>query len=65
MGGETYVDLGYMRGNPNEDKIKLLVRQLQNLGVNIHHKNHELICSTRTVKIDQNTGEIVEEVVTT
>jgi hypothetical protein len=50
-----------MRGNPNEDKIKTLVRQLQNLGVNIQHKNHELICSTRKITVDKSTGEIIEE----
>lgn len=61
LGGENYKDLGYIRGNPNEDKIKTLVRQLQNLGVNIKHQNHELICSTRKIKVNKDTGEIVEE----
>jgi hypothetical protein len=61
LGGDSYKDLGYMRGNPNEDKIKTLVRQLQNLGVNIQHKNHELICSTRKITVDKSTGEIIEE----
>jgi hypothetical protein len=56
--------LGYLRGNPNEEKIKLLVRQLQNLGVDIKHKNHELISSVRTVKVNKDTGEIIEQVVT-
>jgi len=63
LGGENYKDLGYMRGNPNEGKIKLLVKQLQNLGVNIKHQNQEIICSTRKVKVDKSTGEIVEEYV--
>ena len=56
--------MGYLRGNPNEEKIKLLVRQLQNLGVDIKHKNHELISSVRTVKVNKDTGEIIEQVVT-
>lgn len=64
LGGDNYKDLGYIRGNPNEHKIKLLVQQLQNLGVNIKHQNHELICSVRSVKVDKDTGEILEEVVT-
>lgn len=63
LGGSNYKDLGYMRGNPNEEKIKLLVRQLQNLGVNIKHQNHEMICSTRKVQVNKSTGEIVEEYV--
>ncbi len=64
LGGKNYKDLGYMRGNPNEEKIKTLVTQLRNLGVNIKHQNHEMICSTRKVKVDKSTGEIIEEVVT-
>lgn len=64
LGGRNYKDLGYMRGNPNEEKIKTLVTQLKNLGVNIKHQNHELIYSTRKVKVDKETGEITEEVVT-
>lgn len=61
LGGENYKDLGYIRGNPNEDKIKKLVQQLKSLGVSIHHKNHELICTTREVKVDKSTGKIVEQ----
>lgn len=64
LGGKNYKDLGYMRGNPNEEKIKTLVTQLRNLGVNIKHQNHELIYSTRKVKVDRDTGEITEEVIT-
>lgn len=64
IGGENYKDLGYMRGNPNEEKIKGLVMQLKNLGVDIKHINHELIYSARKVKVNRDTGEIVEELVT-
>jgi transposase len=64
LGGENYKDLGYMRGNPDEEKIKGLVMQLKNLGVNIKHLNHELIFSVRKVKVNQDTGEIVEDLVT-
>jgi hypothetical protein len=53
-----------MRGNPDEEKIKGLVMQLKNLGVNIKHVDHELIFSVRKVKVNQDTGEIVESLVT-
>ena len=62
LGGENYKDLGYLRGNPNEDKIKTLVQQLKNLGVNIHHKSHEMIYSTKEVKVNKDTGEVQERV---
>ena len=62
LGGEKFKDLGYARGNPNEEKIKQLVKQLLNLGVNIKHQNHELICSVRKVKVNKATGEIIEEI---
>ena len=64
LGGENYKDLGYMRGNPDEEKIKGLVMQLKNLGVNIKHVDHELIFSVRKVKVNRDTGEIFEELVT-
>lgn len=64
LGGANYKDLGYMRGNPDEEKIKGLVMQLKNLGVNIKHLNHELIFSVRKVKVNRDTGEIVEDLVT-
>ncbi len=63
LGGENYKDLGYMRGNPNEEKIKTLVQQLRNLGVDIKHKEHQLLCSVRSIKVNQSTGEIIEETV--
>lgn len=53
-----------MRGNPDEEKIKGLVMQLKNLGVNIKHLNHELIFSVRKVKVNRDTGEIIEDLVT-
>lgn len=41
-----------MRGDPKEHKIKLLIRQLKNLGVDIHHHNHQTIVSERKVTVD-------------
>ena len=64
LGGENYKDLGYMRGNPNEDKIRILITQLKNLGVDIQHKNHEKIISVNKIKVNKATGEIVETVTT-
>lgn len=61
LGGENYKDLGYRRGNPNEDKVKLLVKQLRNLGVKIKHVDHEIIYSSTKVKVDKSTGEITEQ----
>ncbi len=50
--GEQYKELGYMRTDPKEHKIKLLLRQLKHLGVEIHHHNHQLIVSERKVTVD-------------
>lgn len=64
LGGASFKDLGYLRGNPDEEKIKKLVMQLKNMGVNIRHSDHELIVSVHKVKVDRDTGEIVEQLVT-
>ena len=42
-----------MRGDPNEHKIKLLIKQLKNLGVDIYHENHQVITSIRKMTVDQ------------
>ncbi len=52
LGGENYKDLGYMRGDPLEKQIEQLVRKLKKLGVDIRHENHQMITSTRKVKVD-------------
>lgn len=52
LAGDKYKELGYMRGDPKEHKIKLLIKQLKNLGVDVHHQNHQLITSVRKVKVD-------------
>jgi len=48
-----------MRGDPVEKQIEVLVRKLKNLGVDIKHENHQMIVSTRKVKVDQ-TGIVLQ-----
>ena len=52
IAGETYKDLGYMRGDPTEKQIEVLVRKLKSLGVHVRHENHQMITSVRKVKVD-------------
>lgn len=52
IAGDKYKELGYMRGDPKEHKIKLLIKQLKNLGVDVHHHNHQLVTSVRKVNVD-------------
>jgi len=58
IAGDKYKELGYMRGDPKEHKIKLLIKQLKNLGVQIYHENHQVIASTRHVNVDP-TGIVI------
>jgi hypothetical protein len=54
MGGSSYKDLGYKRGDPAEKQIEQLVRKLKSLGVDIRHENHQMIVnSVRRVKVDR------------
>lgn len=59
LGGQPYKDLGYMRGDPVEKQIDTLVRRLRSLGVDIKHERHQMITSTRKVKVDQ-TGIVLQ-----
>ncbi|MGE3682422.1 MAG: transposase [Bdellovibrionales bacterium] len=52
IAGDKYKELGDMRGDPKEHKIKLLIKQLKNLGVDIQHHNHQVIASVRKVNVD-------------
>lgn len=52
LGGATYKDIGYMRGDPTEKQIEQIVRKLKSLGVDIRHENHQMIVSVRKVKVD-------------
>jgi hypothetical protein len=59
LGGAPYKDLGYMRGDPLEKQVENLVRKLRSLGVDIKHENHQMILSTRKVKVDD-TGIVLQ-----
>jgi hypothetical protein len=52
LAGDQYKDLGYMRADPKEQKIKNLLSQLRSLGVEVHNHNHQLIWSKRVVKVE-------------
>jgi hypothetical protein len=52
LGGECYKELGYMRGDPRERQVEKLVKKLRALGVDIQHKNHQLITATRELRVD-------------
>jgi hypothetical protein len=58
LGGESYKDLGYMRGDPVEKQIEGLVRKLKSLGVDIRHEGHQII-TKRKVKVDD-TGIVLQ-----
>lgn len=60
IAGDSYRELGYMRANPNQDKILKLVSQLKNLGVNIKHQNNEMLTSIQQIAVNSQTGEIIE-----
>jgi hypothetical protein len=52
LAGDKYKELGYMRGDPREQKIKGLLSQLRSLGVEVYSHNHQLIHSKRVVKVE-------------
>jgi hypothetical protein len=53
LGGQQYRELGYMRGDPHEIKVKRLINQLRSLGVDIKHINHQLIVSDRKITVEK------------
>jgi hypothetical protein len=59
LGGRTYKDIGYMRGDPREAQIEKLVRKLKALGVDIQHHNHQMITSVQRVSVE-NTGIVLQ-----
>jgi hypothetical protein len=59
LGGQKYRELGYMRGDPHEQKVQKLVNQLRALGVNIKHINHQLIVSDKKVTVEK-TGIVLD-----
>ena len=52
IAGDKYKELGYMCGDPKEHKIKLLIKQLKNLGVDVQHHNQQLVTSVRKMNVD-------------
>lgn len=53
LGGAKYRELGYLRGDPHEQKVKRLVSQLKALGVDIKHIDHQLIVSNRKITVEK------------
>jgi hypothetical protein len=53
LGGDQYRELGYMRADPHEQKIKKLINQLKALGVDIKHVNHQMIVSDRKITVEK------------
>jgi hypothetical protein len=52
LAGAHYKDIGYMRGDPREQKIKGLLAQLRALGVEVNNHTHQNIYSKREVKVE-------------
>jgi hypothetical protein len=52
LAGAKYKDLGYMRGDPREQKIQHYLKSLRALGVNISYHNHQIIDSKRTFFVE-------------
>ncbi len=63
MGGQSYKEIGYMRGDPKEKIIEKYVRKLRAMGVDIHTQNHQTIVGTRNVKVEK-TGIVLDEIET-
>jgi hypothetical protein len=53
LGGDQYREIGYMRADPHEQKVKKLVHQLRALGVDIKHVNHQMIVSDRKITVEK------------
>lgn len=58
LAGDSYKELGYLRGDPKEDQIKRLVMQLRHLGVQVFHHKHQTIVSKEKL-IVEDSGVIV------
>lgn len=52
LGGKSYKDIGYMRGDPREAQIEKQVKKLRALGVDIHHERHQMIYSIKKVSVE-------------
>jgi hypothetical protein len=52
LAGDRYKEIGYMRGDPHEQKVRSLISQLKAMGVHIMHHNHQMIVSQNRVTVD-------------
>jgi hypothetical protein len=52
LAGDKYQDIGYKRGDPHEQKVRVLINQLRALGVNIFHHDHQTIVSKKRLTVD-------------
>ncbi len=59
LGGRSYKELGYMRGDPREAQVEKLVRKLKALGVDIRSEGHQKIVSVRKVTVES-TGIVLQ-----
>lgn len=53
LAGDKYKDIGYMRGDPHEAKVRMLVNQLKALGVNVFQANHQTIVSEKRMVVEK------------
>ena len=53
LAGNKYKEIGYMRGDPHEAKVKMLVNRLKALGVNVFQTNHQTIVSDRRMVVEK------------
>ena len=58
LAGDSYKELGYLRGDPKEDQISQLVQKLRSLGVQVFHHKHQTIVSKEKL-IVEDSGVIV------
>lgn len=59
LAGDKYKEIGYMRGDPHERKVRELVNKLKALGVDIRHHNHQMIVSKQKLVVED-TGIIIK-----
>jgi hypothetical protein len=59
LGGDKYRELGYLRGDPHEQKVQKLVNQLRALDVDIKFIRHQMIVSTRKITVEE-TGIVLD-----
>jgi hypothetical protein len=58
LAGDSYKEIGYVRGDPKEDQIRKLIQQLKSLGLEVYHHKHQTIVSKEKL-IVEDSGIIV------